>query len=516
MRFKLLVTCSSVLFALIVGVPASAQHTAPNLSASPSAAAPAIEPSLRSSVPPSPMNGNLPPFNHDTITNVIEQVLDTVVLISTSQNVDEEASPPVTSTDPDSSLDDFFKDYFDKQKQGETRSKPTGEGSGFVIDAQGTIVTNFHVIDGADKVEVNFNDGTRLPAEIIGKDKEMDLAVIRVKPRKPLLATRFGNSDDLRLGEWVVALGNPFGIGLSATSGIVSGRNRDIRSGRYDNFIQTDAAINKGNSGGPLFNLQGEVIGINTAILSPTGGSVGIGFAVPSNAARIIISQLITYGETRRGYIGVRIQDVTDDIASQIGLEKATGALLAGIVKDGPADKAGMKVGDVLLEFNGTKVASTRALQRIVADAGTENDVAAIVWRDGRQVTLTVRAGWLEEAEKRAALPDAEALMRTAKAQTVLGLKLTALDDNARKAFAIDRSIEKGLVITAIEDTSPLKDAKLEKGFVILELAQKTVTSAETLRNHLDEAKENGETSALMLVSSPKGEVRFLRVPVEQ
>src|SRR5262245_954911 len=264
----------------------------------------------------SPLTSPPAPRGPDGIADVIDQVIDSVVLISTAQNVDagtNDDKAPAPELSPDAPLDQFFDDFFERQQRGENQPRPTGEGSGFVIDAAGTIVTNFHVVDGADRVEVVFNDGTKLAAEVVGKDKEIDVAVLKVKPIAPLKPAKFGDPEKLRVGEWVLALGNPFGIGLSATSGIVSGRNRDMRTGKYDNFIQTDASINKGNSGGPLFNLAGEVVGINTAILSPTGGSVGIGFAVPTSAFRPVVAQLLQYGETRRGYIGVRIQDVPEE-----------------------------------------------------------------------------------------------------------------------------------------------------------------------------------------------------------
>ena len=293
--------------------------------------------------------------------------------------------------------------------RGQQPQPMTSMGSGFVIDPSGVIVTNNHVVEGAETIEVRFHDDSVLKAELVGRDPKTDLAVIRVKPEKPLPVVSFGDSDKLRIGEWVMAIGNPFGLGGSVSLGIVSARNRDINAGPYDDFIQTDAAINKGNSGGPLFNLKGEVMGINTAIFSPSGGSVGIGFSVPSNTAKNVIDQLIRFGETRRGWIGVSIQSVTDDIAESMNLGKAQGALVANVTPTGPAEKAGIQPGDLIVEFNGRPVTSMRELPKIVGDTPIGSKVQIKLLRKGEEVTVTAEVGRLEEGEKLAPPPRARA-----------------------------------------------------------------------------------------------------------
>lgn len=475
--------------------------------------------SLSVALGPAPAQSPPTPRGPDGIADVIEQVIDSVVLISTAQNVDagaDDQKAPAPELSPDAPLDQFFDDFFERQQRGENQPRPTGEGSGFVIDASGTIVTNFHVVDGADRVEVVFNDGTKLAAEVVGKDKEIDIAVLKVKPVGPLKPVKFGDPEKMRVGEWVLALGNPFGIGLSATSGIVSGRNRDMRTGKYDNFIQTDASINKGNSGGPLFNLAGEVVGVNTAILSPTGGSVGIGFAVPTSAFQPVIAQLLEFGVARRGYIGVRIQDVPEEIAKRLAMKNVRGALIAQTVDAGPAAQAGIKKGDVVLSFDGKPVSTSRALQRFVADAGIDRQVDVLIWRDGQEIRTKVKVAKLEEPAE-AATPAAEDKPPAPPVATgqVLGLDIAPLNDDTRKRFKIDPTIEAGVVIVAVRPESPLKDANLRIGETIVEVGQKKISSLDEFNARLAELKKEGQASALALVANPAAEMRYLRVPVE-
>jgi serine protease Do len=465
----------------------------------------------------------------DNIADVAEKVINAVVNISTSQSVDTHSSAtPPPMLPPGSPFEEFFDEFFKNRRGGQqgdnnnnqnrpnTPRRVNSLGSGFIIDPSGIVVTNNHVIADADEVTVILNDGSRLKAEILGRDTKIDLALLRVKPEKPLTAVQFGDSDRLRLGEWVVAIGNPFSLGGTVTAGIVSARNRDIQSGPYDNYIQTDAAINRGNSGGPLFNLEGEVIGINTAIISPSGGSIGIGFAVPSKAAVAVIDQLRQFGETRRGWLGVKIQQVSDDIAESLNIKPARGALVAGVEEKGPSKPAGIEAGDVIIRFDGKDIKEMKDLPRIVADTPVGKDVEVIVVRKGKEETRTVKLGRLEEGEKQAALtPGKEAApQEKTVVQKTLGLNLANMTDDVRKRYKIKDNV-KGVVITGVDSGSPAADKRLNAGDVIVEVAQEQVADADALQKRVDQIKKDGRRSALLTVSSADGEIRFVALSLQ-
>ena len=344
-----------------------------------------------------------------SVAPVAEKLIDAVVNISTSQTLKGPEGVPLPRVPKGAPFEEFFDDFF-KRKGGPSPSdrKVSSLGSGFVVDGkEGIVVTNNHVIEGADEIVVNFHDGTKLKVDkVIGKDTKTDLAVLKVSPKKPLPQVAFGNSGRMRVGDWVMAIGNPFGLGGSVTVGIISAKQRDINSGPYDDFLQTDAAINKGNSGGPLFNMDGDVIGVNTAIISPTGGSIGIGFAVPSDVAVVVIDQLRQYGETRRGWLGVKIQTITDELAEASGVKENTGALVASVSPDSPAAKAGIQDGDVILRFDGKEVTTMRGLPRLVAQTPIGKDVDVEILRKGQKRNIKVAVGRLtEEDEPSKAVP---------------------------------------------------------------------------------------------------------------
>jgi serine protease Do len=456
----------------------------------------------------------------DGISDVAERVIDAVVNISTSQKVEARNTPmPQLPNDPQ--LDELFRDFFNRRGQNDPQNRERGPrrvnslGSGFVIDAAGIVVTNNHVIAEADEITVILNDGTRLKAELIGKDQKTDLALLRVKPDKPLKAVKFGDSERLRLGEWVIAIGNPFSLGGTVTAGIVSARNRDINSGPYDNYIQTDASINRGNSGGPLFNLEGEVVGVNTAIISPSGGSIGIGFAVPSKTALPVIDQLKQFGETRRGWLGVRIQQVTDEIAESLKISPPRGALVAGIDDKGPAKPAGIEPGDVIIKFDGKDIKEMRDLPRVVADTPIGKQTPVIIIRKGKEETKTVTLGRLEDGEKVAAAdPKGDAAPNKGVVKKTLGIELANMSDDLRKRYKIKDSV-KGVVITGIDANSPAADKRLSAGDVIVEIAQEAVANADDLQSKIDKLKKEGRKSALMLVAGADGELRFVALSLQ-
>jgi serine protease Do len=454
----------------------------------------------------------------DAIADIAESVIDAVVNVSTSQTVESKPGA-MPQLPPGSPFEEFFDEFFKNRRgQGEnperdhTPRRVNSLGSGFIIDASGLVVTNNHVIADADEITIILNDGTKLKAEIIGRDLKTDLALLKVKPDKPLRAVQFGDSDKLRLGEWVVAIGNPFSLGGTVTAGIVSARNRDINSGPYDNYIQTDAAINRGNSGGPLFNLNGEVIGINTAIISPSGGSIGIGFAVPSKTAVPVIDQLRRYGETRRGWLGVRIQQVTDEIADSLNLKPTRGALVAGVDDKGPAKPAGIEPGDVVVNFDGHEIKEMRDLPRVVADTPVGKEAQVVVVRKGKEETRTVKLGRLEDGEKQAALNKRDTPAAPEEKSVVkktLGLNLTNMSDDLRKRYKIKDGI-KGVVITGVDDNSPASDKRISAGDVVVEVAQEPVSTADEVQSRIDQLKKDGRKSALLLLANADGELRFV------
>lgn len=458
----------------------------------------------------------------DTVADTAERVMDAVVNISTSQTVAPSRSVPTPDLPPGSPFEEFFEEFFKRrQQQGEDNGprRVSSLGSGFVIDQAGFIVTNNHVISDADEIYANFTDGSKLKAELVGRDTKIDLALLKVTPEegKPLTAVKFGNSDALRVGDWVMAVGNPFGLGGTLTVGVISARNRDINSGPYDNFLQTDAAINRGNSGGPLFNMDGDVIGINTAIISPSGGSIGIGFAVPSNTATPIITQLKEFGEARRGWIGVRIQQVTPEIAESLSLGKPRGALVGSVTEDGPAAKGGLKAGDVVITFDGKEVKDMRSLPIIVADTPVDKQVDVVVVRKGAQETLKMTVGRLNEAEAaEAAAESTEKKPEPPKVDTVklMGLEVAVLTPELRTRFKIKEEL-KGVVVVSVEAGSPAADRGIAPGSLIVEVNQEATGTPADIEKRLAALKQEGRRSALLMVSDPQGQVRFTALPID-
>jgi serine protease Do len=462
----------------------------------------------------------------DGIADVAEKVIDAVVNISTSQTVETsdgggERRGAMPKLPPGSPFQEFFDDFKNRgpgSRSGEMMQphKTTSLGSGFVVDASGIVVTNNHVIADADEVSIIMNDGSKFKAEIVGVDKKTDLAVLKFKPAKPLVSVKFGDSDKLRLGEWVIAIGNPFSLGGTVTAGIVSARNRDISQGPYDNYIQTDAAINRGNSGGPLFNLDGEVIGVNTLIISPTGGSIGIGFAVPSKTVAGVVDQLRQFGELRRGWLGVRIQQVTDEIADSLNVKPARGALVAGVDDKGPAKPAGIEPGDVVIKFDGTDIKDPKDLSRVVADTAVGKEVNVVIIRKGQEETRKVTLGRLDDGDKpvQAAAKSQSEPVEKPVTQKALGLDLATLSKELRSRYKIKDSV-KGVVVTNVESGSDAADKRLSAGDVIVEVAQESVASAADVKRRIEQLKKDGKKSILMQVSNADGEVRFVALSLQ-
>nr|WP_286174240.1 Do family serine endopeptidase [Rhodobacter sp. NTK016B] len=447
-----------------------------------------------------------------SFADLADQVSPAVVNITTSTTVSTNLDQTMPQLPEGAPFEDFFNDFFNRDG-GRSQPRPRQSqalGSGFVISADGFIVTNNHVIEGADEIEVEFFDGTRLDAELVGTDSATDIALLKVEGDHDLPFVPFGDSEAARVGDWVLAVGNPLGQGFSVSAGIISARGRALQ-GNYDDFIQTDAAINRGNSGGPLFNMGGEVIGVNTAILSPNGGSIGIGFAMSSHVVERVVYQLREYGETRRGWLGVRIQDVTADVAEALGLPAVEGALVTEVM-DGPSRAAGVESGDVIVSFDGGEVSDTRDLVRRVADAGVGREVDVIVFRDGEQETLQVTLGLRDEERLVPASGSNQSEQPDAGSQ-ILGLDVVALTPEMRNDMGLDAGVN-GLVVRAVEPGSDAEAKGLRAGDVITEAGQAPVSSADDLRTALEGARDAGRRSLLLMVRSG-GDPRFVALSIE-
>jgi serine protease Do len=455
-------------------------------------------------------------------SDLAAKLLPAVVNISTTQTLKADRQrPEMPQFPPGSPFEEFFKDFLDRnmphgQKPDAPPRRATSLGSGFIIDSSGLVVTNNHVIADADEITVILHDDTNLKAEVVGKDIKTDLALLRVKTDKPLTAVSFGDSDLMKVGDWVLAIGNPYGLGGTVTAGIVSARARDIQQGPYDDFIQTDASINRGNSGGPMFNMNGEVVGINTAIYSPSGGSIGIGFAIPSALAKPVILQLKDYGKPRRGWLGVRIQSVTDEIAESLGLDKPRGALVASVSDKGPAQAAGIQPGDIVLTFDGKDVTDMKRLPRIVAETPIDKAVKVTVWRKRKEESVDVKVGELDETEKQAdasspAQPQPSDTGTTVKA---LGLSLSSVTPELKQKFSLADDAD-GVVVVDVASDSPAAEKGLKPGDVIVEVAQEEVKNPAQVTGKIDEAKKNHKKSVLLLVDRA-GDLRFIALRIDQ
>ncbi|MEO1607949.1 MAG: Do family serine endopeptidase [Pseudomonadota bacterium] len=454
-----------------------------------------------------------------SVAPLAKRLSGAVVNISTSQKLKGPSGVPLPDVPDGAPFQDLFRDFFNRDGQEQQRSRKISSlGSGFVIDGtEGLIVTNNHVIDGADEITVNFYDGTKLKVDkVVGRDPKTDLALLKVTPEKPLKDVKFGSSDTLEVGDWVLAIGNPFGLGGSVSIGIISAKQRDIQSGPYDDYLQTDAAINKGNSGGPLFNMQGDVVGINTAIISPTGGSIGIGFAVPSDVAVPIIDQLVKFGETRRGWLGVNIQSATDDIAASLGVSAEQGALISSVQPKSPAEAGGIKAGDVIVKFDGKPVPNMRALPQIVARTEHGKTVAVEVMRNRKPITLTVVVGQLEESDGKVAEPDKQDNTEDQESLSdgvALGLTIAPIGDDFRKRYGFSAKV-RGLAITnvAADSEAAAKDVKV--GSIIIEADQQPVFEVADLQAAMERVKQRNRDKILLRVEDSKGNLRFIALPL--
>jgi len=431
----------------------------------------------------------------DSFADLSNQLLPTVVNIATTQTLKaNQKSSPLPDLPPGSPLENLFKNFLAPGRN--IPRHVTSLGTGFIVDPGGLIVTNNHVVEDAEQIAVTLNDGTTVAAKLIGRDDKTDLALLKIAVKKPLPSAHFGDSDKARIGDWVIAIGNPFGLGSTVTAGIISARNRDIEAGPYDDFIQTDAPINRGNSGGPLFDMEGNVVGVNSAIFSPTGGSVGIGFAIPSNLVRQVIAQLRQYGTVRRGWVGVRIQPVTQDIAEGMGLPAAAGALVSDVTPGGPAANAGMQNGDVVTAFDGKKVSDPRALSLIVADTAVGKTVNVDLLRKGKKMTLHLTVVRLHET---GAKPQPAPPKPTTKSSQ-LGLSLSPLDNDARAEFKLPGGVQ-GVVVTDVIPDSLAAEKNFQAGDVIVSVHDQPVRTPADFQRRVEADAKSGRKVEILLVN---------------
>lgn len=437
-----------------------------------------------------------------SFADLAEKLMPSVVNISTTTTVTTRSNPFPFEFPPGSPFEDMFKDYGTPQKR-----QTSALGSGFIIDEKGIVITNNHVIQGAEDVFVRVNGEKNIKAKVIGADPGMDLAVLQIESDQKFTPVKFGDSDTARIGDWVIAIGNPFGLGGTVTAGIVSARNRSIGLSRYEDYIQTDASINQGNSGGPLFNMDGDVVGINTAILGQSG-SIGIGFAIPSNSAQKVINQLIEFGETKRGWLGVRIQTVTKDIADVEKLDEPRGALVASVAENSPSDKGGIKAGDIILEFDGKKINEMSELPRIVAETEVGKKVKLKVWRNKREITKEIILGRLETSED---FKSQGLATEKPKEDAIDGLKIKVRLLN--KDDIKERNLPKnttGLVITEIDKDSPIN--YLQVNNIIVEAQKKKINTIGDLDNIVKLALKSNDRSLLIAIYNNNNQRRYIGV----
>ena len=452
----------------------------------------------------------------DSFADLAQKLLPAVVNISSSQLISKNPMQGLPKAPPGSPFEDFFKEFRDKNKKDGGRRQATSLGSGFIIDKTGFVVTNNHVIAEADEITVKLHDDSEHIAKLIGRDPKTDLALLKIETDKDLPFVNWGNSKSARVGDWVVAIGNPFGLGGTVTAGIISAKQRYIRQGPYDSFLQTDASINRGNSGGPMFNMRGKVIGVNTAIFSPTGGSVGVGFSIPSSIAKSVVAQLRDFGRTKRGWLGVRIQKITSEIADSLGLEKTTGALVAEVSVGGPAEKSNILAGDVILRFDGKFVEQMRDLPRIVAETKIGKPVKVDVWRKGKRQIVNVVVGELKEEKPllSARTPAENSDQPRNSDIEAIGLSVTEITKSMREQYNVPNDIRGVLVIGVAAGTGSAKKG-LKPGDIIVEVNQEEVSLPDQIIAKINDAIKNGRNSILLLVNS-NGNLKFYAIRIDK